>query len=90
MLNLDNIGGGRPPVGIPFEDSEMQPGRPQGSSKFFGEATNQHIVKKSNAKLVQLVPSQTTATWAIVLTWIVIMGGLSAGTMYLYFKEDFR
>ena len=90
LLNLDNIGGGRPPVGIPFEDSEMQPGRPQGSSKFFGEATNQHIVKKSNAKLVQLVPSQTTATWAIVLTWIVIMGGLSAGTMYLYFKEDFR
>ena len=90
LLNLDNNTGGRPPAPIPFEDSEMQPGRPQGSSKFFGEATNQHIVKKSNAKLVQLVPSQTTATWAIVLTWIVIMGGLSAGTMYLYFKEDFR
>ena len=96
LLDLDNsnIGGsGRPPGKRPFEDdgSDAIPGRPmQGGSQFFGESTNQHIVKKSNAKLVQLVPSQTTATWAIVLTWIVIMGGLSAGTMYLYFKEDFR
>ena len=94
LLDLDNNTGGRPPVGTerPFQDdsSDAMPGRPQGGSKFFGESTNQHIVKKTNAKLVQLLPSQTTATWAIVLTWIVIMGGLSAGTMYLYFKEDFR
>ena len=95
LLNLDNnTGGNRPPTGTerPFQDdsSDAMPGRPQGGSKFFDESTNQHIVKKTDAKLVQLLPSQTTATWAIVLTWIVIMGGLSAGTMYLYFKEDFR
>ena len=89
LLDLDKINNIPP---RPLEDN-AQPGRPpqiQGGSTFFGEPTSQQIVKKTNAKLVQLLPSQTTATWAIVLTWIVIMGGLSAGTMYLYFKEDFR
>ena len=79
LLDLDQI---QPPA----------PGQrpPVVTSGFFGTQTMQQIIKKADAQFVQLIPTQSTPTWALVLTWTTIMLGLSAGAIALYFREDFR
>lgn len=79
LLDLDQI---QPPA----------PGQrpPVINSGFFGQTTMQQIIKKADAQFVQLVPSQSTPTWALVLTWTTIMLALSAGAIALYFREDFK
>lgn len=79
LLDLDQI---QPPA----------PGQrpPVVTSGFFGTQTMQQIIKKADAQFVQLVPSQSTPTWALVLTWTTIMLALSAGAIALYFREDFK
>ena len=57
---------------------------------FFGQRTMQQIVKKTDAKFVQLNPVNAMPTWALVMTWIVIMMAIGAGAITLYFREDFR
>lgn len=60
------------------------------SSSFFDQKTMQQIIKKTANHFVKLVPSQSMPTWGLVLTWITITLGLSAGAVALYFREDFR
>lgn len=60
------------------------------SSSFFDQKTMQQIIKKTGSHFVKLVPSQSMPTWALVLTWMTITLGLSAGAVALYFREDFK
>lgn len=48
------------------------------------------ISKLPNAKMIKLVPHLRTQTWAIALLWIAIILGINAGTIFMYFREDFR
>ena len=57
---------------------------------FFGEQLDVGIQKITTDGLVRLIPSVRTQTWGLVLLWIAIIMGINAGTIFMYFKEDFR
>lgn len=57
---------------------------------FFGEQLESGIQKIEKAQMVKLVPHARTQTWGIVLLWVAIIMGINAGTIFMYFKEDFR
>ena len=57
---------------------------------FFGEQLDAGIQKITTDGLVRLIPSVRTQTWGLVLLWIAIIMGINAGTIFMYFKEDFR
>ena len=67
----------------------VTPNRPTNQG-FFGEQLDVGIQKIKTEGLVRLVPAIRTQTWGLVLLWIAIIMGINAGTIFMYFKEDFR
>ena len=68
---------------------EVTAGRPTNQG-FFGEQLDVGIQKIKTDGLVRLVPTIRTQTWGLVLLWIAIIMAINAGTIFMYFKEDFR
>ena len=68
---------------------EVTAGRPTNQG-FFGEQLDVGIQKITTDGLVRLVPTIRTQTWGLVLLWIAIIMAINAGTIFMYFKEDFR
>ena len=67
----------------------VTPNRPTNQG-FFGEQLDVGIQKITTQGLVRLVPAIRTQTWGLVLLWIAIIMAINAGTIFMYFKEDFR
>lgn len=92
IVDLSKIpGSGRPFVEEEVAADQATPPSGQPQPNLFQERGIQAgISKLPNAKMIKLVPHLRTQTWAIALLWIAIILGINAGTIFMYFREDFR
>ena len=93
IVDLSKIpGSGRPFVEEEVAADQATPptGQPQQGNLFQERGIQAGISKLKDAKMIKLVPHLRTQTWAIALLWIAIILGINAGTIFMYFREDFR
>ena len=92
IFDLSRVPG--PGAGRPFAEEvaadQAGPTQPQQANLFLEKGIQAGISKLPNAKMIKLVPHLRTQTWAIALLWIAIILGINAGTIFMYFREDFR
>lgn len=92
IFDLSKIPG--PGAGRPFAEEvaadQAGPSQPQQANLFLEKGIQAGISKLKDAKMIKLVPHLRTQTWAIALLWIAIILGINAGTIFMYFREDFR
>ena len=91
IFDLSRVPG--PGAGRPFAEEvaadQAGPTQPQ-PNLFLEKGIQAGISKLKDAKMIKLVPHLRTQTWAIALLWIAIILGINAGTIFMYFREDFR
>ena len=60
------------------------------NTKFFGDNFKTKIVKSSKLKMIELVATERTPAWSLAILWLAVVLLLNAGTIFLFFRKDFK